>query len=161
MIRRRTVLLSAAVGWFARKTTARASTPVAGFPYFGGIAKLDEVPAGWGVGVIRVRLEPGQVWDFVYPGPVAVYVDSGEMTIANERLGRFTMGDNQGGGSTGPGESFHGAPSNQIVPGSGVSARDGNLGPLTNNGRETLVVIILNAVPPVVHSDNGDSSESG
>lgn len=104
----------------------------------------------------RVRMQPGQVWDFVYPGPVSVYVDSGTMTVSKMMDGYFMMGDNQPSDSHG---EFHGTLSEQIVPGSGVFVRDGHLGPLTNEGDTELVLFILSAVPPQDHYSE-ESSES-
>lgn len=154
MIRRRTAL-AAAVSGVATTQVARAeSTPTPDIPYFEGIARLDYVPNGWGVGINRFVLEPGQVWECPYPGPVAVTVDADVLAIENELLARFGMGNNQGGsfGSEKP-------LGNRIPPRSGVMADDVNLGPLHNKEYEPLVLFITNAVPPPDYTVS-ESSES-
>lgn len=145
--------MAGALASLAAARSTQAGTPFTeNFPYFGGIARLDSVPDGWGAGVIRVRMQPGQAWDFTYPGPVSAYVDSGTLTIDNKLLGRFSMGDNQGGPLSGGASSL----SNEISAGSGVTSRDGKIGALRNNAQQELVLFILSAVPPI----DPDSYES-
>lgn len=106
---------------------------------------LRDLPPEMSLAVSRLTLQPGATFDFDYPGPVAVYVESGSLALPESR----TLAPNVLTYS-GPLPAPRLKSDNGDVvlpPGYAVFAEDGAVAPLRNLGADLTHLLVLNVIP--------------
>ena len=117
---------------------------VEGFPDLGPLPRLE---AGATVGVQRLTFEIGGHLDLPYQGPTLFYVERGTLGLPADGRRRlaFPAGGDASRGRPLPPTAVDGEI--RLTTGQGVSAEDGDLGPVRNAGDGPLVVLALLVVP--------------
>jgi hypothetical protein len=106
---------------------------------------LHDLPPEMSLAVSRLTLRPGATFDFAYPGPVAVYVESGSLALQESR----TLAPNvltYSGPLPAPRLK---SDKRDVVlpPGYAVFAEDGAVAPIRNPGTEQTLLLVLNVIP--------------
>jgi hypothetical protein len=109
-----------------------------------GLVDVPSVDGNPQAGVYRIVMAPGESWSQEYPGPVAMTVESGSMSVP-DFLTRHLIGAGRGGDSNCPDPLPHGP---IFGCATGFIAETGSYGTITNVGEDDLSILVLFTSPP-------------